>query len=73
MTHKSTAQIDLDKGIVGTAADAERVAEAVNLFPVVLLREDARACRLRIVPGASAQHSTNGTARRPIRRCSSPD
>lgn len=38
----SQAQIDLDHRITGTAKDAERVGNALRLFPMVLLRHDGR-------------------------------
>jgi hypothetical protein len=41
----SQAQIDLDRRIAGTAKDAVRVGDAMRLFPMVLLRHDARVQR----------------------------
>jgi hypothetical protein len=42
MAKKGISQTDLEQGIIGSAPAAERIAEVMRLFPMVLLREDPR-------------------------------
>ena len=40
MAKKGISQTDLEQGIIGSAPAAERIADVMRLFPMVLVRED---------------------------------
>jgi hypothetical protein len=42
LAKKGISQTDLEQGIIGSAPAAERIADVMRLFPMVLLREDPR-------------------------------